>query len=201
MLLWLAPYLKEIQKRFIPLCYSLANNDQATTKLRICTNSSFKAQPKMPSFNECCISGPEYLNCLDSILTRWRFAAKSAHSDISKCYHRISTSPLDNSLHGLWLKPVLGQRRLVLVIFYIRTQLQLQGYWVPQAMKHLKKLQDQCKHCRRHKKQVLLHTVMGSVPQTKLCESFPFQNITSDICGPFVCRGFVNSRKTRIVYI
>ena len=102
------PEMKEMQKSFIPLCYSLANNDQATTKLRICTNSSFKAQPKMPSFNECCISGPEYLNCLDSILTRWRFAAKSAHSDISKCYHRISTSSLDNSLCRLWLKTVLG---------------------------------------------------------------------------------------------
>ena len=84
---------------------------------------------------------------------------------------------------------------------YIRTQLQLQGYWIPQAMKRLKKLQDQSKHCRRHKKQVVLHTEMGSVPQTRLCESFPFQNITSDICGPFVCRGFVNARKTRKVYI
>ena len=97
-----------MQKSVIPLCYSLANNEQATTKLRICTNSSFKVQAKTPSFNECCISGPDYLNCLDSILTRWRFGAKSAHSDISRCYHRISTSLLDNSLHRLWLKPVLG---------------------------------------------------------------------------------------------
>ena len=102
------PEMKTMQKSFIPLCYSLANNDQATTKLRICTNSSFKVQEKTPSFNDCCISGPEYLNCLDSILTRWRFAAKTAHSDISKCYHRISTSLLDNSLRRLWLKPVLG---------------------------------------------------------------------------------------------
>ena len=36
-------------------------------KLQICTNSSFKAQAKTPSFNECCISGPDYLNCLESI--------------------------------------------------------------------------------------------------------------------------------------
>ena len=102
------PEMKDMQKSYIPLCYSLANNDQATTKLQICTNSSFKAQPKIPSFNKCYISGPEYLNSLDSILTRWRFAAKRDHSDISKYYHRINTSPLDNSLFRLWLKPVLG---------------------------------------------------------------------------------------------
>ena len=71
-------------------------------------SSSYKALPKLPSFNECCISGPEYLNSLDSILTRWRFAAQTAHSDISKCYHQIKTSPLDNSLRRLWIKPVLG---------------------------------------------------------------------------------------------
>ena len=51
---------------------------------------------------------PEYLNSLDAILTRWCFAAQTAHSDISKCYHQINTSPLDNSLYRHWLKPVLG---------------------------------------------------------------------------------------------
>ena len=58
---------------------------------------------------------------------------------------------------------------------YIKAQLQLQGYWVPQALKRLKKLQDQCAHCRRHKKQVVLHTEMGSVPQSRLSTSFPFK--------------------------
>ena len=48
------------------------------------------------------------MNGLEPILTRWRFAAKTAHSDIGKCYHRISTSLPDNSLRSLWLKPVLG---------------------------------------------------------------------------------------------
>ena len=42
---------------------------------------------------------------------------------------------------------------------------------------------------------------MGSVPCSRLTSSFPFKEITSDICGPFVCRGFVDSRKTRKVYI
>ena len=82
---------------------------------------------------------------------------------------------------------------------YIKAQLQLQGYWVPQAIKRLKKLQDNCAHCKRHKKQVVLHTEMGSVPCSRLTSSFPFKEITSDICGPFVCRGFVDSIKTRKV--
>ena len=84
---------------------------------------------------------------------------------------------------------------------YIKAQLQLQGYWVPQAVKRLKMLQDNCAHCKRHKKQVVLNTEMGSVPCSRLTSSFPFKEITSDICGPFVCRGFVDSRKTRKVYI
>ena len=38
----LIPKMANIQESFIPLCYSLANNSEATTKLRICINSSFK---------------------------------------------------------------------------------------------------------------------------------------------------------------
>ena len=59
--------MSKLQVSFIPLCYSLANNAAATTKLRICTNSSFKSNTKTVSLNECMISGPEYLNFLDSI--------------------------------------------------------------------------------------------------------------------------------------
>ena len=102
------PKMVDLQKSFIPLYYSLANSPQSTTKLRICTNSSFKSNGKSVSVNDCMISGPEYLNSLDSILTRWRTATRTAHSDISKCYHRISTSDADNSLRRLWVKPVLG---------------------------------------------------------------------------------------------
>ena len=32
------PEMEMMQKSFIPLCYSMANNEQATIKLRICTN-------------------------------------------------------------------------------------------------------------------------------------------------------------------
>ena len=84
---------------------------------------------------------------------------------------------------------------------YIRTQLQILGYWIPQAMKRLKKLQDHCQYCRKKKRQVPLHTEMGSVPATRLTAAFPFKNLTSDICGPFLCRGFVDSRKIRKVWI
>ena len=77
----LFPGMSKHQVSYIPLCYTLANNAAATTKLRICTNSSFKSNTKAVSLNECMISGPEYLNSLDSILTRWRTAARSAHSE------------------------------------------------------------------------------------------------------------------------
>ena len=103
------PEMNGMQESFIPLCYALANNEEANTKLRICTNSSFKTSSKYPSFNDACIDGPDYLNNMDSILSRWRCAASVAHSDISRCYHRISTSMQDNSLRRLWLKPVLGE--------------------------------------------------------------------------------------------
>ena len=62
--------IQRMKKSFILLCYSLANNEQTTTKLRICTNSSLKTQAKTPSFNDICISRPDYLNCLEFILTR-----------------------------------------------------------------------------------------------------------------------------------
>ena len=102
------PEMVNMKKSYIPLCYALANNDKATTKIRICTNSSYKKSSKYPSFNDACIDGPDYLNNLDSIVTRWRFAASTAHGDISKCYHRVRTCAEDNSLRRLWLKPALG---------------------------------------------------------------------------------------------
>ena len=42
------PEMEGMQNRYIPLCYSLANNDQATTKLCICTNSSFRPSQNCP---------------------------------------------------------------------------------------------------------------------------------------------------------
>ena len=41
------PEMETMQKSFIPLCYSLANNEQATTKLRICTNSISKPKQRL----------------------------------------------------------------------------------------------------------------------------------------------------------
>ena len=142
-----------------------------------------KAQAKTPSFNDTCISGPDYLNCLDSILTRWRSAAKTAHSNISRCYHRISTSLLCR----LWLKPVLGtdtawEEYCVTKVSFgdilggcvstcaiwdtserfmseeARSNLAQNVYMDDKAVKRLKKLQDHCVHFKRHKKQVVLHT-------------------------------------------
>ena len=69
------PEMNGMQESFIPLCYALANNEEANTKLRICTNSSFKISSKYPSFNDAYIDGPDYLNNMDSILSRWRCAA------------------------------------------------------------------------------------------------------------------------------
>ena len=62
--------MTDYQASYIPLCYALANNDQASTKLRVCSNSGFKVSSQVPSFNDTCINGPLYLNNMDSILSR-----------------------------------------------------------------------------------------------------------------------------------
>ena len=48
---------------------------------------------------------------------------------------------------------------------------------------------------------MVLHTEMGSVPPSRTTPSFPFKVTTADVCGPFICRGFVDQRKTRKVWI
>ena len=84
---------------------------------------------------------------------------------------------------------------------YIRAQLQINGFYVPSAMKRLKKLQDNCAFCKRRKKQAELYTEMGSVGKNRLTPQGAFLTLTSDICGPFKCVGYIDKRKTMKVWI
>ena len=43
--------LKGLQESFVPLCYSLKNDPLATTKVRLCTNNSFRSGTGM-SYND-----------------------------------------------------------------------------------------------------------------------------------------------------
>ena len=100
--------LEGLQKSFVPLCYSLKADPLASTKLRVCTNGSFKTGTGMISYNDTLISSPEYLNDITGILLRWRAAGSVAIGDIATCYHQIKSTPMERSLRRLWIKPVLG---------------------------------------------------------------------------------------------
>ena len=93
--------MQNLQKSYIPLTYAL--RDSGTTKLRICGNSSFKSGKGL-SLNDCTISGPNFLANLHGVLLRWRAARSVAIGDISKCYHQIKTSNLDNSLRRTYVR-------------------------------------------------------------------------------------------------
>ena len=99
------PLNENLQRSFIPMCYSLSSNDYKSTKFRICMNSSFKKSPNTVSINECMITGPAYLNDMHSILTRWRLYSSCAYSDIKAAYHQIQNSEKDKALRSLWVKP------------------------------------------------------------------------------------------------
>ena len=96
------PGLQDMQKSYIPLTYTLRKD--ATTKLRVCGNSSFKTG-KYVSLNECMIPGPAYLNSIDGILLRWRMADQVAHADVRQCYHKCHSAPKDQSLRRVHLRP------------------------------------------------------------------------------------------------
>ena len=66
------PLPENLQRSYIVMCYSLANNPMKNTQVRLCMNSSFKQGENSVSLNECQIDGPSYLNDLNQILTRWR---------------------------------------------------------------------------------------------------------------------------------
>ena len=61
------PGIKDLQRSYIPLTYSLRSGQGVTTKLRICGNSSFKSNGSDVSLNNCFLPGPKYLNSLEGI--------------------------------------------------------------------------------------------------------------------------------------
>ena len=97
--------IKDLQKSYIPLTYSLRSGEGVTTKLRICGNSSFKTHGSDVSLNNCFLPGPKYLNSLEGILLRFRVANEVALGDIKHCYHQVASAPQDASLRRIFLKP------------------------------------------------------------------------------------------------
>ena len=96
------PDIDDKQVSFIPLTFTL--DPHKTTKLRICSNSSFKTGKEV-SLNGCMISGPQYLVPMQDILLRWRMAQECALGDIRHCYHSVASNSLDKSLRRIHLKP------------------------------------------------------------------------------------------------
>ena len=75
------PQINEMQQSYIPLTYTLKSDPEVTTKLRICGNLSFKTN-KSIYLNGRMIPGPQYLNCIEGKLLRWRIKWLMLTSDI-----------------------------------------------------------------------------------------------------------------------
>jgi hypothetical protein len=74
------------------------------------------------------------------------------------------------------------------------------GFYVPQAIKRLKSLQDKCPHCRGRIKRSLF-TAMGQVGEKRLECSAPFTSSQADLIGPYSIKEYYNSRGTRKLWL
>ena len=101
------PLDPNLQVSFITPTWALASSDFKNTKFRMCCNSSFKTHPKNVSLNEAMLPGPQYLNEIHGVLTRWRTYDCVGYADISSAYHQIGSSDKDMALRKIWVKPSL----------------------------------------------------------------------------------------------
>lgn len=99
------PLDENLQQSFVTMCYSKANNEFKNTKLRLCVNSSFKTGEKSISLNEAMLDGPQYLNDVSHVLTRWRCYCRCGHADVKSAYHQVHSCDKDKSLRRIWIKP------------------------------------------------------------------------------------------------
>ena len=83
---------------------------------------------------------------------------------------------------------------------YIRQQLLSAGYYLPSALKRLKKLKEACPLCRRRTKKAL-HQEMGAVKQLRMSLTAPFVSMQADLIGPYIIKSFVNQWTTRKIWI
>ena len=101
------PLDPNLQVSYITPTWALASSDFKNTKFRMCCNSSFKTHAKNVCLNEAMIPGPQYLNEITGVLTRWRTFNHVGYADISSAYHQIGSSDKDKALRHMWVKPSL----------------------------------------------------------------------------------------------
>ena len=89
------------QVSYIPLTY--AEKSEGTTKMRICSNSSFSTGGKC-SLNQCMLPGPNVMTSLLSCLLAFRSNYQIAIADISKMFHALATGKKTNNLRRVWIK-------------------------------------------------------------------------------------------------
>ena len=99
------PLDPNLKVSYITPTFALASSDFKNTKVRMCMNSGFKKRETEISLNDAQVAGPQYLNDLHSVLTRWRTYDKVAYADISSCYHQVYSCDEDKALRHIWVKP------------------------------------------------------------------------------------------------
>lgn len=99
------PLDPKLKVSYITPTFALASSDFKNTKVRLCMNSGFKKRENEISLNEAMVAGPQYLNDLHGVLTRWRTYDCVAYADITSCYHQVWSCDEDKALRHIWVKP------------------------------------------------------------------------------------------------
>ena len=99
------PLDPNLKVSYITPTFALASSDFKNTKVRMCMNSGFKIRETEVSLNDSQVAGPQYLNDLHGVLTRWRSYKCVAYADISSCYHQVYSCDEDRALRHIWVKP------------------------------------------------------------------------------------------------
>ena len=99
------PLDPSLKVSYITPTFALASSDFKNTKVRMCMNSAFKRKENETSLNEAMVAGPQYLNDLHGVLTRWRTFDHVAYADITACYHQVWSCEEDKALRHIWVKP------------------------------------------------------------------------------------------------
>ena len=91
---------------YIPMVEAYKAGEGATTKLRICNNSSMPYQGKC--LNDFLVKGPSSMNSLWSIIIQFRMYQVGMVLDIIKFYNTIKSSERDQHIRRILWSPVVG---------------------------------------------------------------------------------------------
>ena len=101
--------------------HEVIRTDKETTKLRIVYDASSRAQPHLPSLNDCLYAGPPMTPLILDILFRFRVYKIALMGDVEKAFLNISVHPaFRDYLRFLWVKDIDSERPEICVYRFAR---------------------------------------------------------------------------------